>query len=131
MTYPTQDPNQWDPNQHWDPNQPVTGAPYPPQYAYPPQYVARRTNGLAIAAMVTSICALVMCFGSFGFIGAILGHVARKQIRERDEEGDGMALAGIIIGWIGTAIGVLVIAFYVVFFVWAFNEANNHTYDGY
>ncbi|MGY0230495.1 DUF4190 domain-containing protein [Longispora urticae] len=130
MSYPPQDPNQWDPNQHWDPNQPVTGAPYPPQYAYAPQYVGSRpTNGMAIASMVTSIVALVLCTGVFGFVGAILGHVSRKQIKERGEEGDGMALAGIIIGWIGTAIGVLVIGFYVVFVVWAINEANTSTYD--
>jgi hypothetical protein len=77
--------------------------PYPPQphpygYAYGP--VAPPTNGLAIAALVV---ALVVC----GPAGAIMGHIARNQIRERGEQGDGIALAAIIIGWVLTGLGVL------------------------
>ena len=37
----------------------------------------------------------------------IFGYVARKQIRERNENGDGMAIAGIVLGWVG--LGVLAI----------------------
>jgi hypothetical protein len=56
---------------------------------------------MAIAALVCAVIGL-------GPIGAILGHVARKQIRETGEQGDGMALAGIIVGWITTGIVVCV-----------------------
>jgi len=58
------------------------------------------TNGLAIASLV---CALV---GLATFVtapvGAILGHVARKRIQQTGEQGAGVALAGIIIGWVVT-----------------------------
>jgi len=46
------------------------------------------------------------------WIGSVLalvfGYVARRQIRERGDNGDGMAIAGIVLGWIW--IGLLVIA---------------------
>jgi hypothetical protein len=60
-----------------------------------------------------AILALVMAF-VFAPAGLVLGIVARKQIRETGEEGDGLALAGIIVGGIFTAIFVLMIIFFVV-----------------
>jgi hypothetical protein len=80
------------------PYPPQPGQPYGP-YAYGP--VAAPTNGLAIAALVV---ALVAC----GPAGAIMGHIARNQIRERGEQGDGIALAAIIVGWVLTGLAVLV-----------------------
>jgi hypothetical protein len=67
---------------------------------------------LAIAALVVScVGVLGLCpyglGGWIGAIGAILGHVGRRQIRERGEAGAGMALAGIIIGWTTTGLFVL------------------------
>lgn len=88
-------------------------------YGYPDPYYqpARPTNGLAIAAMVVSIVSIVTCPCPLGIPGALMGHAARRQIRERGESGEGMATAGIVIGWITTGLVVLVIAFYVVLFV--------------
>jgi hypothetical protein len=89
------------------PYPPQAGQPYPgQQYAYGP--VAPPTNGLAIASMIV---ALVVC----GPAGAIMGHIARNQIRERGEQGDGFALAGIIIGWVTTGIGLLVCCGFALF----------------
>ncbi|MGH3662238.1 MAG: DUF4190 domain-containing protein [Micromonosporaceae bacterium] len=104
----------------------------PPMYAYPgapggyqPPYggypAGRGTNGMAIASLVVSCAAFFVC-GLLACVGAILGHVARKQIRESGQEGDGMALAGIIVGWIITGLSVVVLVAYVVFFVWAVNQ---------
>ncbi|MFR9777108.1 DUF4190 domain-containing protein [Micromonospora sp. MS34] len=93
-----------------------TGDPYAPG-GYPPAYPAygpppTRTNGMAIAALALSLIGITSCITAP--IGAILGHVALKQIRERGEQGEGMAKAGIIIGWILTALMVLFIAAIVV-----------------
>jgi hypothetical protein len=122
------------------PGQPMQGQPMPPApqgqtpygYGYPayPYPVARKTNGLAIASLVVSIASFFVCAGLIGFVGAILGHVARKQIAERGEDGAGMAKAGIIIGWIATAIGLVLTAVYVVFIVFAISHADN-TSTGY
>jgi hypothetical protein len=92
---------------------------YPATYGYSTPAVivpTAPTNGLAIASLVCSIAGIVTC-GITSIIGAILGHVARKQIRERGEGGDGLALAGVITGWIMTALWALGIAAYVVFFI--------------
>jgi hypothetical protein len=79
---------------------------------------------MSIASLVVSLVGVagLICYGAggiLGIVGAILGHVARKQIRERGEGGDGMALAGIIVGWISTALGLIIVALVVIFVVWA------------
>ena len=105
------------------------GSPQPGPYGfgYPGYPVPAPTNGMAIGSMVVSISAILFltCYGVgglIGVVGAILGHVSRKQIRERGEGGDGMALAGIIVGWIATALGLLIVAFFVVLVVFAVNQ---------
>jgi hypothetical protein len=94
---------------------PAYGTPPPgqPSYGYP--YATSKTNGLAIAALVVSLISMVSC-PLIGLAGAIMGHIARRQVTERREEGAGMALAGIIVGWIGLAIGILIVVFYIVLF---------------
>jgi hypothetical protein len=79
--------------------------------AYYPAYAQPRNNGLAIGAMVTSLVGipLTLCYGIgalLGVAGAIMGHVARRQIRDRGENGAGMALTGIIVGWVIAGLGV-------------------------
>jgi len=102
---------------------PVT-SPYP-QPAYPAQWpyggyvppVGPPTNGLAVGSLVCSVAGLILCLvtcGLISLVGALLGHAARRQIRERHEAGDGMALAGIIMGWIGVGLALLPCAFYLV-----------------
>jgi hypothetical protein len=107
------------------------GSPYaPPEHAYPAapyQYgnspygpPQRPTEGLAVASLVVScVSVLGLCAYGLGALvgltGAILGHVARRRIRANGAQGDGMALAGIIVGWTTTALGALGIAFFVTF----------------
>src|SRR3954451_10494031 len=80
----------------------------PPGYGYPPPYPVYppATNPLAIAALV---CALTIAP-----VGLGLGIAARKQIRRTGEQGDGLALAAVIIGGIVTGIYVLLIVFLVI-----------------
>jgi Domain of unknown function (DUF4190) len=85
------------------PQQPYQG-PYP---GYGPYPMARPTNGLAIAALV---CGIAQFFVGVTFLPAIIcGYIARRQIRQTGEQGDGMALAGIILGYIGAVLLVLVV----------------------
>jgi hypothetical protein len=53
-----------------------------------------------------------------------MGHIARKQISERGEQGDGMALAGIIIGWITTGIYVLCLGGIILSAIFASSTTN-------
>jgi hypothetical protein len=90
-------------------NSPYPSYPAPPQQGLPgyyPYVSARTTNGLAIASLVLGIL-WVYWVGSI--LALIFGYVARKQIRERNQGGDGMAVAGIVLGWIGVGTLLLVI----------------------
>ena len=77
-------------------------------------YPAPKTNGLAIAAL---ICGVVQFLG-FWLLGTIpaivLGHMARKQIRQRNEQGAGLALAGLILGYVGMALTVIVVIIVII-----------------
>jgi hypothetical protein len=104
----------------------------PPGYGYPPPYPGpgypgypppAPTNGLAIASLVCSLAGLAV--GISAPVGAILGHVARRQIRERGEQGDGMALAGIIVGWILTAGLIVCCGLYAGLIGFAFTQEGN------
>ncbi|HEY2791972.1 MAG TPA: DUF4190 domain-containing protein, partial [Micromonosporaceae bacterium] len=113
---------------------PPTGYPmaYPGPYPYLPPPVYRANNGLATASLVLSIVggAMVFCYG-LGFlaalVGAILGHVARRQIRQRDEGGAGLALAGIIIGWI--VVGIVAILAGLLIGLAVFSSNNPDYFD--
>jgi hypothetical protein len=95
---PPQQPQQYAQPQYTAPQQPYAA----PQPAYAP---APPTNTLAIIALV----------GSFfiSLVGVICGHIALKQIARTGEGGRGLALAGLIIGYVGIAVWVIVIIFYV------------------
>jgi hypothetical protein len=75
----------------------------PPPPAPPP---ALRTNGLAIASLVCGV-AQMMLWPLATIPAVVLGHVARSQIRRTGEQGAGLALAGLILGWIGIGFAVL------------------------
>ncbi len=80
----------------------------PTSTAYQPQQygMEQRTNTLAIVALV----------GSFfiSLVGIICGHIALGQIKQTGEKGRGLALAGLIIGYIGLVVGILYVIFAVV-----------------
>ncbi len=97
---------------HGHPGYPPAG--YGPP-GYPPAY-GRPTNTMAILALVLAFV--------FPPAGLVLGIVARRQIRQTGEDGEGLALAGIIVGGIATAILVLVF----VFLIAAFTAATSYGY---
>lgn len=70
------------------------GSPYP--YAYAPE---PRTNVLAIISLVSAFVV--------SLAAVITGHIALAQIKRTGENGRGLALAGLIIGYVGIAAGVL------------------------
>jgi hypothetical protein len=74
------------------------------------------TNGLAVASLACGLAQFV--FGPLPTIPAIvLGHVARHQIRRTGEQGAGMALAGLLLGWAAIALGIIAILGLAVFTV--------------
>lgn len=93
---------------------------------------APRTEGLAIASLVCSIAAWVLC-GIFGgplaVAGVICGHIALRRIRESmgAKTGEGLAKAGVIVGWINIAVTIIaVIALIVLIANGAFDSSTTY-----
>jgi len=64
------------------------------------------TNGLAIASLVLGILWL---FWLGSLVGLILGLVALKQIKSRNQGGRGIAIAGVVLGIVGLVLFVVVL----------------------
>ena len=80
-----------------------------PNYAMPTGYgystpAPAATNGWAIASLVVS---LVSC-GIGSLLGVIFGHVAMSQIKRTGAGGRGLAVAGLVIGYLGILVLVAV-----------------------
>lgn len=79
-------------------------------YAYGP-----RTNPLAITSLVLSLVGLVTWITAIP--GVITGHIALRQLRRTGEGGRGMALAGVIVGYVLSGFLVLYTLFVVLMLV--------------
>jgi hypothetical protein len=105
-----------------------------PGYQVPVMVPSRRTNGMSIAAMVVAIVGLISspCYGipgiAIGLVGAILGHIGHRQTKERGEEGGGMAIAGVTIGWIAVLAGIIALAIYLYIWFWFKNAVDNYNH---
>jgi Domain of unknown function (DUF4190) len=99
------------PQQVGYPQQPYVPGPYVPApygYAPPPP-----TNTLAIVSLVCS--ALGLTTGITAIAGVICGHLALGQISRSGEQGRGLAIAGIAIGYAVIALFALIILGWVFF----------------
>ena len=85
-------------------------APYGAAYGVPAYAPEPPVNALAIIALILSLISV-----SIG--GVICGHISLSQIRRTGERGHGMALAGLIIGYVGCAAWIL---FWIVWLVLIF-----------
>jgi hypothetical protein len=76
-----------------------------PGWQLPPR--SAHTNGMATAAMVLGLLEFVT-MGMTAIPAIICGHVARNQIRRSGEQGDGMAVTGLVLGYGAVVFAVLV-----------------------
>ena len=94
--------------------QPDAQPPYgQPPYAQPygqqpvPQAPAPKTNILAIVSLVSAFF--------IGLVAIITGHIALSQIKRTGESGRGLALAGLIIGYVSVAMVAIIVTLALVF----------------
>lgn len=107
MAYPQPPPgNQW-----WSQPPSSPAGFYPPMYPPP-----RRTNAMAIAALVSAFV--------LAPLGIVFGHIALSQIRRSDEDGRGLAIAGLVVGYAFTGMYLLLIVIWVIMFAWVATEVN-------
>ena len=111
----------------WDPGrapayetpgyQPITDA--APAAAYPPPLglnvvPSAPTNGMAIASLVCGILGWVGFPVVAPILAVIFGHVARGQMSRTGEGGGGMALAGLLLGYINLALSLAALVVAIV-----------------
>ena len=101
----------------------------PPQYGQqqphygPPMFQQQQTNGLAVASLVSGILGITIFFGVGSIVAVICGHIARSQIKKSQgmQGGGGMAVTGIVLGWIGLLVTLLIAALVVAGSIALFN----------
>jgi Domain of unknown function (DUF4190) len=82
--------------------QPYGGQQYPAG-GYP------QATGTNIMAILSLVFAFV-----FAPVGIVLGHLAKRQIRQTGEQGSGLATAGLVISYVITGVYVLGCAFVII-----------------
>lgn len=76
-----------------------------------------RTSSLALVSLIFGILAYVFLPFVGALVAVICGHSARSEIRRAPPgtiEGDGLALTGLILGWIQLAFSVIAIGFVIL-----------------
>ncbi|MCY7413595.1 MAG: DUF4190 domain-containing protein [Salinibacterium sp.] len=71
---------------------------------------AAKWNVLSIVSLATSVLGL-------GLVGVITGHIALSQIKKSAEQGRVLAIIGLILGYLGIVIGVILGIFYIYVFL--------------
>ncbi|MGE0787437.1 MAG: DUF4190 domain-containing protein [Sandaracinaceae bacterium] len=101
--------------------QPGYGGPQP-AFGQPPSAAAtavptsRPTNQMAIVSVIAGAVGWVGVPLVASIVAIITGHMARQQIRQSGEEGDTLAIAGLVLGYAHIAMLCLVGAALVVFY---------------
>ena len=109
------------------PGQPVgPGQPYPPAGGWPGYAPPPPTNTMALTSFIVSLVSLFSC-PLIGIVSIVLGRRARDEIRRTGEQGDGLAQAGVIIGWIGVALAVLGALVFLAYLGFIFLMVSNST----
>jgi hypothetical protein len=78
----------------------------------------RQTSSLAVVSLIMGIVGWTV----FPFLGSLIaivtGHMARAEIRRQPQalEGDGLAVAGLVLGWLAVIGSILVLVGFVLFF---------------
>ena len=101
----------------WDVPKPV---PVPPAFR-PVPLGPPRTNAYAVASLVCGIAGTMI--GLPAVPAVVLGHMARRRIRATGEQGDGLAVAGLVLGYVVTGLMLAFAALLVFVVVLAANSS--------
>jgi hypothetical protein len=71
----------------------------------------RTTNALAIVSLVASLLGF-FTFGLGSLAGIVCGHIALSQIKTKNQDGGGMAVAGLVIGYSPIGLALLLIVLF-------------------
>jgi len=96
----------------------------------PAEQDAKAGSGLAIGSFVTSLALVFLSAGFLSFIGAILGHVSLSKLKKAGStENRGLAVAGVIIGWVSTALAWIFLIGFISLVVGAASTLDSSWWD--
>lgn len=78
----------------------------------------RPNSSMAVVSLVFGILGWTLLPFLGSLVAVITGHMARGEIRRAAGhlEGDGLAVAGLVLGWVSLALWLLGIALFILFF---------------
>jgi hypothetical protein len=96
----------------------------------PTEQDAKTGSGLAIASFVTSLALIFLSAGFLSFIGSILGHVSLSKLRKAGStENRGLAVSGVIIGWVSTALAWVFLIGFIMLIAGAASAIDSSWWD--
>ena len=108
----------------------VPGQIAPPASLNQSEQDAKAGSGLAIASFVTSLALIFISAGFLSFIGSILGHVSLSKLRKAGStENRGLAIAGVIIGWVSTALAFIFLIGFIALIAGAASAIDSTWWD--
>ena len=91
---------------------------------------AKTGSGLAIGSFVTSLALIFLSAGFLSFIGSILGHVSLSKLKKAGStENRGLAVAGVIIGWVSTALAWIFLIGFIALIAGAVSASDASFWD--
>jgi len=107
-----------------------SGVANPAQQLSQQEQDAKTGSGLAIASFVTSLALIFLSAGFFSFIGSILGHVSLSKLRKSGStQNRGLAVSGIIIGWVSTALAWIFLIGFIALIAGAASTVDSSFWD--
>ena len=91
---------------------------------------AKAGSGLAIGSFVTSLALIFLSAGFLSFIGAILGHVSLSKLKKAGStQNRGLAVSGVIIGWVSTALSWIFLIGFIALIAGAISATDASFWD--
>jgi hypothetical protein len=91
---------------------------------------AKAGSGLAIGSFVTSLALIFLSAGFLSFIGAILGHVSLSKLKKAGStQNRGLAVSGVIIGWVSTALAWIFLIGFIALIAGAISATDASFWD--
>ena len=79
-----------------------------PAYGLPPT-PTRPTNAMAVAALISGVVSWILLPLFGGVAAVVLGHLALSQLKKTGEEGNGLAIGGLVLGYLNLLFSLVMV----------------------
>ena len=106
---------------------PAFGQPGTGQQPYGQQPYGQQPYGAPAAEQKYNVLAIVSLVSAFfvSLVAIITGHIALSQIKRTGEKGRGLAIAGLVIGYVSIALSIIALIIFIPLFLYAVNQGTS------